>query len=160
MASRSIGLDVVSYNIALNSLAARGRFDEMLSLLEKMESSQISPTEVTFSTVIHGAARANNSVAAVSLLRAHLRYCPVKPGDAAFGAALEACVRDPDAAQGAAAAQEVVAIMCDVEATPERRERIEKLAREALHRGVLDPDRVDRAEAILGMALHNRQAAV
>lgn len=160
MAARQISLDVVSYNIALNSLAARGRFNEMLDLLEKMESSKISPTEVTFSTVIYGAAKANNSIAAFQLLRAHVKYCPVKPGDAAFGAALEACLRDPDAAQGAASAKEVVAIMCDVAASPERRERIEQLARDALHRGIIDPERVDKAEAILGMALHNRQAAV
>jgi len=160
MSGRNISLNVVSYNIALNSLAARGRFREMLDLLATMENSNIAPTEVTFSTVIHGAARANNSAAAIDLVKAHLKHCAVKPGDAAFGAALEACVRDPDAAQGAAAAQEVVNIMCDLGATPERRERIEQLAREALHRGVLDPDRVDRAEAILGMALHNRQAEV
>ena len=54
--------------MALNSLAKQGRFSEVLSLLEAMESASIKPTEVTFGTAINGAARANNSAAAVALL--------------------------------------------------------------------------------------------
>jgi len=161
MAQRGIGLNVVSYNIALNSLAEQARFGEVLELLERMESSKIQPTAVTFGTAIHGAARANNSAAAVELLRANIKYCANDlPGDASFGAALEACTRDPDAAQAAAAAQNVVQIMCDTNVDLERRERIEELARVAIHRGILDPERTERAETILGMALHNRQAVV
>ena len=53
--------------MALNSLAKQGRFSEVLSLLEAMESASIKPTEVTFGTAINGAARANNSAAAVAL---------------------------------------------------------------------------------------------
>ena len=56
--------------MALNSLAKQGRFSEVLSLLEAMESASIKPTEVTFGTAINGAARANNSAAAVALLGA------------------------------------------------------------------------------------------
>ena len=54
--------------MALNSLAKQGRFSEVLSLLEAMESASIKPPEVTFGTAINGAARANNSAAAVALL--------------------------------------------------------------------------------------------
>ena len=160
MKDRGIGLNVVSYNIALNSLADGGRFGEMLDLLDRMENSGVSPTPITFGTAIHGAARANNSNAAVALLRADIKHCNEKPTDAAFGAALEACVRDPDASQGAASAQEVVAIMCDIVVDLDERERIEQLARSALHRGILDDDKIDRAEHILGMALHNRRLEV
>ena len=42
--------------MALNSLAKQGRFSEVLSLLEAMESASIKPTEVTFGTAINGAA--------------------------------------------------------------------------------------------------------
>merc|ERR1719473_232682 len=69
MSARGVTLNVISYNIALNSLASAGRFGEVLDLLETMESSSIAPTEVTFGTAINGAARANNSAAAVALLR-------------------------------------------------------------------------------------------
>ena len=41
-----------------------------------------------------------------------------------------------------------------------RRERIESLAREAVHRGKIDSERLDRDEKILGMVLHNRQVEV
>merc|ERR1712224_882108 len=40
------------YGVALNSLAKQGRFSEVLSLLEAMESASIKPTEVTFGTAI------------------------------------------------------------------------------------------------------------
>jgi len=161
MKDRGISLNVVSYNIALHSLADGGRFQEILDLLDRMEKTNVAPTAVTFGTAIHGAARANNSQAALALLKADVKHCKETPGDAAFGAALEACVRDPDASQAAAAAQDVLNIMCDLQVDLQSgRERIELLAREALHRGVLDEDRVNRAERALQLNLHNRQLAV
>merc|ERR1719181_1572856 len=42
-----VALNVVSYNVALNSLAKQGRFSEVLSLLEAMESASIKPTDVS-----------------------------------------------------------------------------------------------------------------
>ena len=159
MSRKNVSLNVVSYNIALNSLASTGRFSEIIDLLEAMEASSIVPTDVTFGTAIYGAARANNSAAAVELLKAQRRL-RIAPADAAFGAALEACLNDPDGAQAAASATNIVDIMADVQCTLERRERIESLAREALHRGVLDGARLKRDEDILGMVLRNRQQEV
>ncbi|KAJ8601575.1 hypothetical protein CTAYLR_005227 [Chrysophaeum taylorii] len=160
MTARGISLNVVSYNIALNSLAVRGRFVEMLELLDRMESSSIAPTEVTFGTAINGAAQANNSAAAVELLRAHVKHCDAPPADAAFGAALTACLRDPDGGAAGAAAQNIIDILAFTKVSLARRERIEQLAREAVHRGFIDPERLKRDEEMLGMVLRNRQVEV
>lgn len=160
MRGRGIGLNVVSYNIALNSLAEQGRFSEIINLLEHMEDQSITPTAVTFATAIHGAAQANNSAAAIALLRAHVKHCDEPPADAAFGAALTACLRDAGADSSARAAQDIIGIMCDTDVSLERQEAIEALARDAIHRGTIDSDRIDKAEQILGMVLHNRQGQV
>ncbi|KAJ1451602.1 hypothetical protein M885DRAFT_529382 [Pelagophyceae sp. CCMP2097] len=159
MASNNVSLNVVSYNIALNSLAVKGRFAEMLDLLTALESNRIIPTDVTFGTAINGAARANNSAAAVELLKAQARL-DIAPADAAFGAALEACLRDPDGAASAAAANEIIDIMVRTSVSLARRGRIEALAREAVHRGVIDGARLERDEKLLGMVLRNRQMEV
>ncbi|KAJ1451313.1 hypothetical protein M885DRAFT_530035 [Pelagophyceae sp. CCMP2097] len=159
MAQNNVSLNVVSYNIALNSLAVKGRFAEMLDLLTGMESNRIVPTDVTFGTAINGAARANNSAAAVELLKAQARL-DIAPADAAFGAALEACLRDPDGAASAAAANEIIDIMVRTNVSLARRGRIEALAREAVHRGVIDGARLERDEKMLGMVLRNRQMEV
>ena len=160
MSAKNVSLNVVSYNIALNSLAARGRFKEVLDLLETMETSSIAPTAVTFGTAIHGAAQANNSNAAVALLRAQTKI-DIPAGDPAYASALEACVRDPDGAVSASNANAILDILAeDADVNLDRRERIEALARAAVHRGVIDDARLKRDEEILGMVLRNRQAEV
>lgn len=159
MAQRNISLNVISYNIALNSLAGKGRFGEMLDLLDSMETMNIQPTAVTFGTAIHGAARANNSAAALELIKAQRRF-GINPADAAFGAALEACLRDPDGATSAGHANTLLDIIAEDQIPLERRERIETLARTAVHRGKIDAERLKRDEEMLGMVLRNRQMEV
>jgi len=161
MAANNVSLNVVSYNIALNSLAARGRFQEVLDLLDAMETSSIAPTEVTFGTAINGAAKANNSAAAVALLEAQTRV-GLALGDPAYASALEACVRDPDGAAGARRAARILDVLSrDDAVTLARRERVEALARAALRRAVVVDDAfLARVEDILGMVLRNRQGAV
>ena len=160
MQRNNISLNVVSYNIALNSLAAKGRFKEVLDLLEAMEGSAIAPTAVTFGTAINGAAKANNSNAAVALLRAQTAV-DVPAGDPAYASALEACLRDPDGAVAATNANTILDVLADDDdVNLSRRERIESLARAAVHRGKIDSERLDRDEKILGMVLHNRQVEV
>merc|ERR1719181_146434 len=160
MQRNNISLNVVSYNIALNSLAAKGRFKEVLDLLEAMEGSAIAPTAVTFGTAINGAAKANNSNAAVALLRAQTAV-DVPAGDPAYASALEACLRDPDGAVAATNANTILDVLADDDdVNLSRRERIESLAREAVHRGKIDSERLNRDEKILGMVLHNRQVEV
>ena len=116
--------------MALNSLAKQGRFSEVLSLLEAMESASIKPTEVTFGTAINGAARANNSAAAVALLGAQTSV-GLPLGDPAFASALEACLNDPDTAAGATRAAEVLDALAAADVSLKRRERGEELARAA-----------------------------
>merc|ERR1719181_1322784 len=99
MQRNNISLNVVSYNIALNSLAAKGRFKEVLDLLEAMEGSAIAPTAVTFGTAINGAAKANNSNAAVALLRAQT--------------AVDVPAGDPDGAVAATNANTILDVLAD-----------------------------------------------
>ena len=105
----------------------------MLSLLEAMESASIKPTEVTFGTAINGAARANNSAAAVALLGAQTSV-GLPLGDPAFASALEACLNDPDTAAGASRAGEVLDALAAADVSLKRRERVEELARAAIER--------------------------
>ena len=147
--------------MALNSLAKQGRFSEVLSLLEAMESAFIKPTEVTFGTAINGAARANNSAAAVALLGAQTSV-GLPLGDPAFASALEACLNDPDTAAGASRAAEVLDALAAADVSLKRRERVEELARAAIsrNRAAVDDDRLKRDEDILGMVLQNRRVEV
>lgn len=156
-----VALNVVSYNVALNSLAKQGRFSEVLGLLEAMESASITPTEVTFGTAINGAARANNSNAAVALLAASAGV-GLPLGDPAFASALEACLNDPDTALGATHAADVLDALAAADASLGRRERVEELARAAIsrNRAAVDDDRLERDEKILGMVLQNRRVEV
>merc|ERR1719287_143697 len=161
MEDQGISLNVVSYNVALNSLAKEGRFEEVLSLLEAMESAEIKPTEVTFGTAINGAARANNSAAAVALLDAQTKV-GLPLGDPAFASALEACLNDPDTAAGATRAADVMDMLAKADVSLKRRERVELLARAAIsrNRAAVDDDRLKRDEDILGMVLQNRRVEV
>ena len=90
-----------------------------------------------------------------------LRSPSPRAGDPAYASALEACLRDPDGAVAATNANTILDVLADDDdVNLSRRERIESLAREAVHRGKIDSERLDRDEKILGMVLHNRQVEV
>lgn len=74
--------------------------------------------------------------------------------------ATQACIRDPDGPISAANANTIIDILANADVSLERRERIESLARAAVHRGKIDAERLERDEKILGMVLRNRQVEV
>ena len=77
----------------------------------------------------------------------------------AYAAALQACCREPDASVGAASAATVVETMSDAGMTEKARALVGETAKAALTRqlGAVDPERVAKAEALLGIALTTKR---
>ena len=126
-----------------------------------MPTPRSGTAQVTFGTAVNGAAKANNSAAAVALVKAQQKL-GLPLGDPAFASALEACLRDPDSKCASRNAGEILDVLADAEVDLKRRERIESLARAAVgrDRASIDTARLERDEKILGMVLRARTAEV
>lgn len=156
MEKKKIGFDTVTYNIMLDQYAEAGDWRGAIRTLMQMdEVEEVSPTVVTFGTVIAAAARGQASfVASEILTRMRERY-DIQPNTPCFVAALEACCRDPVPEDAAETAQTISTIMAEVGLDDERRELIGQLTREALRRdlSVVDSEAMSAAEGALGIAL-------
>lgn len=161
MASKGFEMNAVTYNIAINARAQVGDLNGALAIIEAMRAADIAPTAVTFASAINAAAQAANARVALVLL-AEMHQLGFDVEERAYAAALQACCREPDASVGAASAATVVETMSDAGMTEKARALVGETAKAALTRqlGAVDPERVAKAEALLGIALTKRQQEV
>ena len=161
MASQGFEMNAVTYNIAINARAHLGDLNGALAIIEAMRAAGIAPTAVTFASAINAAAQAANARVALVLL-AEMRHLSFEVEERVYAAALQACCREPDASVGAASAATVVETMSDAGMTEKTRALVGETAKAALTRqlGAVDPERVAKAEALLGIALTKRQQEV
>jgi len=93
MLAKNVGFQVVTYNVLMDACARSGVMSRVPSLLADMERQGVTPSLITYSTLIKGYCQEKNLDKAFELLETMQHNTDYKPEEFCYNALLSGCVR-------------------------------------------------------------------